>query len=110
MFDQVNKYAAMPANVGFVQGALKSLFEDVGFCDVRVADLSANVKPMLRLFYIIAYIPYLFIRVCRLEPYFVNTVAAIVGYRYIHLHRYVAVRARKPTADGHLGLKMKKTM
>ena len=102
--------ANLTAYVGSVQGALKPLLEDVGFCDVNVVDLTENVKPRLRLFYVIAYIPYHIIRIFRLEPSFVNTVAAVVGYRYIHLHRYVAVSARKPGVDGHLGVEVKKTM
>ncbi|KAF7524992.1 hypothetical protein PCG10_005343 [Penicillium crustosum] len=97
LFGQVNEYAAMPANSEFEADTLLSLLEEVGFTDVKLTDLSENVKPMLRLFFILAYIPYLFIRAFGLERYFVNAVAAIVGYRYYEFHRYCAIRATKPT-------------
>ncbi|KMP02777.1 hypothetical protein CIRG_02469 [Coccidioides immitis RMSCC 2394] len=96
MFDQVNIHAAMPSNALFEQGRLPSLLEDAGFVDVKVADLSENIKPMLRLFFVVAYIPYLIIRLFGLEAYFINAVAAVMGYRYHYAHRYVAVTAKKP--------------
>ncbi|KAJ5773852.1 hypothetical protein N7457_008748 [Penicillium paradoxum] len=102
IFGQVNEYAAMPANAEFEADTLLSLVKEAGFTDIKMNDLSENVKPMLRLFFVIAYIPYLFIRLFGLEKYFVNAVAAIVGYRYYDIHRYVAVRATKQmTADDH---------
>lgn len=96
LFDQVNKYAAMPAGAEFEADTLLSLVKEAGFTDVGMSDLSDNVKPMLRLFYMIAFFPYLLIRLFGLEKHFVNAVAAIVGYRYFDIHRYVAVRATKP--------------
>ncbi|EKV19535.1 MitM [Penicillium digitatum] len=102
LFAQVNKYAAMPANAEFEADALLLLLKEVGFTNITLTDLSENVKPMLRLFYILAYIPYLIIRAFGLEKHFVNAVAAIVGYRYYDIHRYVAIRATKPTSgDEH---------
>lgn len=102
LFWQVNEYAAMPANTEFEADNLLSFLEEVGFTDVKLTDLSDNVKPMLRLFFILAYIPYLFIRAFGLERYFVNAVAAIVGYRYYDVHRYCGIRATKPTTrDEH---------
>ncbi|KOS47588.1 hypothetical protein ACN38_g1459 [Penicillium nordicum] len=97
LFGQVNEYAAMPANTEFEADTLLSFLEEAGFTDVKLTDLSENVKPMLRLFFILAYIPYLFIRAFGLERLFVNAVAAIVGYRYYDIHRYCAIRATKPT-------------
>lgn len=108
MFEKVNKYAAMPANVGFEKGTLPALLEEVGFQDVKVVDLSQNVKPMLRLFFLVADIPYLIIKLFGLEAYFINTVAAIVGYRYFDLHRYVAITARKPLDRDHEKFETKK--
>jgi ubiquinone/menaquinone biosynthesis C-methylase UbiE len=95
-FDLVNTYAAMPANTLFERGTLPLYLENAGFVEVEVRDLSENMKPMLRLFFMVAYIPFLIIRCCGLEAYFINTVAAVVGYQYLDHHRYVAVTARKP--------------
>ncbi|KAK9323841.1 S-adenosyl-L-methionine-dependent methyltransferase [Lipomyces orientalis] len=94
--EQINKHAAMPALNRFGPGVLQRIMEEAGFEQVVVKDLSINVTPMLRLFFVMAYIPYFFIRLFRLRPWFVNTVAGVEGYRGRRLGRYVAVSARKP--------------
>jgi sterol 24-C-methyltransferase len=93
---QVNKYAAMPTNVH--EGVLLHMLEEVGFQDILIEDLSANIKPMLRLFFVLAITPYLFIKLFGLEPWFVNTVAGVGAYlgNRRGLWRYIAVTARKP--------------
>ena len=50
--DQVNKFAAMPTNVK--EGLLLRMLEEAGFENIEIKNLSANIKPMLRLFYIFA--------------------------------------------------------
>ena len=97
--EQVNKYASMPANARFDEGVLQRMLEEKGFQDVAVEDLSANIMPMLRLFFVVAYIPYFFIRLLGLQAWFVNTVAGVESYRGMHNHvwRYIAVTARKPS-------------
>ncbi|KAJ5963466.1 uncharacterized protein N7479_003342 [Penicillium vulpinum] len=102
LFKQVNEYAAMPANTEFEENTLSSMVEEAGFTNIKTSDLSENVKPMLRLFFVLAYVPYLVIRLFGLEKYFVNAVSAIVAYRYFDMHRYVVIRASKPeTKEGH---------
>ncbi|KAI9787798.1 MAG: hypothetical protein M1816_007446 [Peltula sp. TS41687] len=93
---QVNRYAAMPANARFSQGVLQSLLEQTGFRDVGVEDLSMNIRPMLRLFFVVAFVPYLVIRLLGLQAWFVNTMAGFEGYRGRHRWRYVVVTAKKP--------------
>ncbi|KAI9870927.1 MAG: hypothetical protein M1830_003625 [Pleopsidium flavum] len=94
----VNKYAAMPTNTRFDHGVLQRMLEDAGFQDVVLKDLSENITPMLWLFFVLAYIPYLIIRFLGLEAWFVNTVAGVNAYRGVKakVWRYVAVSARKP--------------
>lgn len=96
--DHINTLAAMPANARFKEGVLQRMLEDTGFQDVKVHDLSINVKPMARLFFIIAYIPYLLFVFLGLQAWFVNTMAGVEGYRALSrgLWRYTAVTARKP--------------
>lgn len=96
---QINERASMPSNECFSQGALQRMLERQGFQEVVVKDLSENVKPMLRLFYLIGYIPYLIICLLGLQAWFVNTQAGVQGYRVLRmgLWRYVAVTARKPS-------------
>lgn len=97
---QINKYAAMPANVRFNQAVLQCMLEQTGFQDVTVNDLSTNIRPLLRLFFIVAFIPYLLIRLLGLQAWFVNTMAGFEGYRGRQRWRYIAVTARKPSDGG----------
>lgn len=111
-WERINEYAAMPTNARFAQGVLPRMLEDAGFQDVEVEDLSRNIRPMLRLFFVIAYIPYLLIILLGLQAYFVNTMAGVEGYRGRHLWRYVAVTAKKPTdSNDHVssGVRERKT-
>lgn len=97
--EQVNSRASMPANKMFSPGALQGMLERQGFRDVVVEDLSDNVRPMARLFFLVAYIPYLVICLLGLQAWFVNTQAGVEGYRVFRkrLWRYVAVTAKKPS-------------
>jgi len=96
----INKNAAMPANAMFQQGVLPRILEEAGFEDVTVEDLSQNVLPMLRMFYILAFIPYLIIAFLGLKGFFVNTVAGYEGYLYKDSCRYIRVSAKKPAPEG----------
>jgi sterol 24-C-methyltransferase len=51
---------------------------------------------MLRLFYILAFIPYLIIALLGLKSYFINTVAGYEGYVYRDAVRYISVSGKKP--------------
>lgn len=99
----INKYAAMPANQSFEPGVLESLLSQAGFQNIRTEDISKNILPMMWLFYIIAYVPYLFVRLFRLQSHFINTMAGVEGYRGMKYHysRYIIVTAQKP-ANGVL--------
>ncbi|KAL4964827.1 class I SAM-dependent methyltransferase [Aspergillus stella-maris] len=93
---QINEYSAMPTNTHSLPGALKTLLENAGFQDVVVTDYSANIVPMTRVFFILAYIPFLLVSFLGLERYFVNTVAGVQSYRGRGFWRYVNVTGRKP--------------
>ena len=97
--EQVNRRASMPANESFENGVLQSMLERRGFQGVAVDNLSENIKPMIMLFYVVAYIPFLIIRFLGLEAWFVNTQAGVQGYQVLKwkLWRYVAVTAKKPS-------------
>ena len=89
---------SMPAWEMFQDGVLQSMLERQGFQDVVAEDLSENIKPMVMLFYLMAYIPFLIIGFLGLEAWFLNTQAGVLGpqlQKYRHW-RYVAVTARKP--------------
>jgi ubiquinone/menaquinone biosynthesis C-methylase UbiE len=94
--DMLHKYAASPTSARSHPGVFERMLEDAGFTDVRVEDYSENIRPMLRLFYVLAVVPYFFIKLLGLERWFVNTVAGAVLYAYHQHWRYVAVTATKP--------------
>jgi ubiquinone/menaquinone biosynthesis C-methylase UbiE len=92
----VNKYGSMPTGARSHPGVFKRMLEDAGFTDVRVEDYSQNVRPMLRLFFVLAVVPYFLVTLFGLERWFVNTVAGTRGYLDREHWRYVAVSATKP--------------
>jgi sterol 24-C-methyltransferase len=94
---KVNKHAAMPANQSFEPGVLENLLRQARFEDVKVEDISVNIMPMLRLFYMMAIFPFVFIKLCRLQSHFINTMAAAEGYSSMRkgYTRYIIVTARK---------------
>ncbi|RDW80689.1 hypothetical protein BP5796_05387 [Coleophoma crateriformis] len=107
--DQINKYAAMPSNARFSKGVLQSMMAEVGFEDIKVKDLSINITPMLRLFFILAYLPFLIVKLFGLESIFINTVAAVRLYQMRDYCRYVAVSAKKPlTVEKQDGIRERK--
>jgi sterol 24-C-methyltransferase len=97
----INDLSAMPANQKFTEGVFERMIEEAGFENVVVTDISKRVQPMLWLFYVVAYLPYLVIKAFRLQAYFVNAMAAVETYRsgLKGTYRYVVVTARKPSSE-----------
>lgn len=96
--EQNNTRATMPSNAIFTKGTLQRMLEDQGFQDVVVKDLSENVKPMMCLFFLVAFIPYIIISFLGLRAWFVNTRAGVEGYHVLKrgLWGFVEVLAKKP--------------
>ena len=96
---EINERASMPGYEMFSRGVLPNILERQGFEDITLDDITENVKPMARLFFLVAYIPYLIICFFGLQAYFVNTQAGVEGYRYFKagLARYTVVTATKPS-------------
>ncbi|KAL8689569.1 MAG: hypothetical protein Q9218_004787 [Villophora microphyllina] len=99
---RVNSRSGMPANQIFDRGVLKRIMEDQGFEAVRTQDLTENIKPLMRFFYLLAYIPYLIICLFGLQAYFVNTEGGVAGYQALRrgYWRYMVFTARKPETTG----------
>jgi sterol 24-C-methyltransferase len=93
---RVNELAAMPTHQKARPGYFRDLLEEAGFEQVVVRDYTENVRPMLRLFYYLAILPYLVVRLLGLERYFANTMAGVLGYAAGKHCRYVAISAKKP--------------
>ena len=68
----------------------------VGFEDIQANGLSLNITPMLQLFFVLAYLQYLIVKLFGLESTFINTVAAYKLYKSRDYCRYVAVSVKKP--------------
>ncbi|KAK0616208.1 S-adenosyl-L-methionine-dependent methyltransferase [Immersiella caudata] len=93
---KVNLYSAMPTNARSHPGVFKAMLEDAGFTDVVVRDYSENIKPMTRLFYALAVVPYKVVKILKAEKRFVNTVAGVGSWKGREKWRYVAISAVKP--------------
>ena len=96
--EQFTRRTSMAAWPMFQDGVLQSMLERQGFQNIVAEDLSGNIKPMVMLFYYMAFIPFLIIRFLGLEAWFLNTQAGFLGpqLQKRRLWRYVAVTARKP--------------
>ncbi|MCJ1311670.1 hypothetical protein MMC25_005343 [Agyrium rufum] len=94
---KVNEYSHMPAFEQFTLGTIRSRLEKTGFEGLEVQDLSLNIAPMMRFFFLLAYIPYLIVRLFGLEAYFTNTMAAVELWYYRDDIRYLMIKARKPS-------------
>ncbi|KAL8937868.1 MAG: hypothetical protein Q9211_003467 [Gyalolechia sp. 1 TL-2023] len=100
---RINTTAGGAGFHSFDRGDLPHIIEDQGFADVTAHDLTENIRPLMRLFWVIAYVPYLLIRLLGLQLYFVNTESGVQGYRALKrgYWRYMVYTARKPaTRDG----------
>ena len=72
-----------------------------------VRDYSVNIRPLLRLFYVFAILPFFFIiTLLGLHRYFVNTFTAVWAWRGRNRWRFLAISASKP-GDSFEGAKTK---
>ncbi|OAQ61094.1 methyltransferase type 11 [Pochonia chlamydosporia 170] len=93
---EVSEYGAMPTWKRAKRGFYREILEEAGFVDIQEHDYSENVRPMLRLFWLLAAIPYYIIVFFHLERYFVNAIGGARGYYAQKYWRYLAISARKP--------------
>ena len=93
---RVNDYSSMTAFQNFTAGTIPRLLRETGFEDVTSDNITDNVFPMLRFFAILAFIPYLIIKLFRLERTFPNAMSAVELYRYADRLTYNVIRAQKP--------------
>ena len=98
----INKESSMPGNQAFTDGVLQGMVQKTGFQQIHKQDLTDNVKPMVKLFYLLAYIPWIIICWVGLQSHFVNTRAGAQAYPLIkrRLQVYSAFTAKKPSARG----------
>lgn len=76
---------------------LRRTLAAVGFEEgFEVRDFSDNIRPLLRLLYWLAIVPYLVGGLLGLLKYMPQTMIAVNGLRDQHLWRYASVRVTKP--------------
>lgn len=93
---QMSEYGAMPTWDRARHGFFERLLEEAGFVDVRVDDYSLNVRPMVRLFWLLAIVPNFFIQLFGLQKHFINTIGGAYAYKARNYWRYISVTATKP--------------
>lgn len=79
--DLVNEESGMHSLPQFVHGKFLHILKNAGFYNVVVKDVTPYIIPMLKKFYLIAYVPYIFIKFLGLQRKFINTTFAVEGYR-----------------------------
>lgn len=92
----LNSVVCMPAFETLELDDWKNIAQEVGFEDVVSKDMSKNIVPMLWLFFVIAYIPWLILRLLGVQYKFPNTTAGVGMYVGRKYWRYVQVTATKP--------------
>lgn len=112
--ERVNRLAAMPGNQKFEYGVLKTMLENQGFEDVVLKDITDHLTPLIMLFFVVAYVPWMLIQFLGLEHRFVNTEAGVWGY-WAHKRRYsryVVLTAKKPagTVAGENDLRQRRAV
>lgn len=93
----IDSQSAMSTHARATFGFWKALLEEAGFVDVQVRDLSANLKPMLMFFWLLAFLPYHIVMLLGLQKYFTNTIAGYWSYKGIETDwKHIQINARKP--------------
>ena len=95
----VAEESGMYALPHFLHGRFPKIVKEAGFTDISVEDITPRIMPMLRKFYLIAYLPYRLIKLFGLQRKFINATTAAEGYKVLKesgIWRYNIVTAVKP--------------
>ena len=79
--DMVNEESGMHSLPHFLHDKFPEILKNAGFDNVKVSNITFHIMPMLKKFYLIAYIPYIFIKFLGLQRKFINTTFSVEGYR-----------------------------
>ncbi|TQS33725.1 hypothetical protein Golomagni_05919, partial [Golovinomyces magnicellulatus] len=93
----IEDFGAMPTWERAKAGFYQKLLEDAGFEDVVIQDYSENIRPMLRMFWLLAAVPAKIVGWLHMEKYFINAVCGAQGYSAQNLWRYISITAKKPS-------------
>jgi sterol 24-C-methyltransferase len=95
---QVNDLSAMPGAQMFDEGVLEKFIQDAGYERIVMEDISSRIVPLAWLFYIVASVPYMFVKLLHLEKVFINAMCAVEAYKLLDkgYARYISISALKP--------------
>ncbi|GJN87034.1 hypothetical protein PLIIFM63780_010616 [Purpureocillium lilacinum] len=99
MIERISELGAMPTFQRSKDGLYKELLEEAGFIGVRLYDYSENVKPMLRLIWLLSVVPRFVIKLLGLRNAYTYVDLGWWAYKEQKNWRYVAIAARKPMED-----------
>ena len=96
VFTFINKHAAMPAFQRFTHGTQENLMKKAGFRSISVQDITDNIAPMMKVFNLIAFIPYQLISLVGKRARYINAMSAVEYCRYAKHIKYNIYAAVKP--------------
>lgn len=96
-WDIIVEETAMHSLPHFLHDKFPEILREAGFKNVSVENITPRIFPMLKIFYRLAYIPYIFIKALRVERKFVNATFSVEAYPTIKKDywRYNIVTATK---------------
>lgn len=83
ILDMISKESGMHSFPYFLHDKFPEILKNAGFKNIIVSNITSYIMPMLKTFYLIAYIPYIFIKFFGLQKRFINATSAVEGYRNI---------------------------
>ncbi len=98
MINHISELGAMPTFQRSNDGLYRELLEEAGFTDVRLYDYSENVRPMLRLFWLLSVVPRFVIKLFGPQNTHSHVDLGWWAFKEQKHWRYVAIAARKPIA------------
>jgi sterol 24-C-methyltransferase len=98
IFDLVAEHSAMMGLKDFKHDQFVSVMQDAGFAHAKERNITKNVGPSFYRLHRISRVPYMIIRLLRLQKFFINTTAGYEYYKMAEkdLIRYCIFTATKP--------------
>ena len=83
ILDMINQESGMHSLPHFLHDKFPSILKSASFENITVSNVTSYIIPMLKIFYLIAYMPYIFIRFLGLQRKFINTTSGVELYKNI---------------------------
>src|SRR3989344_1110000 len=87
-WNMINEESGMHSLPYFIHGKMPQILKNAGFDNVVVENITPHVLPMLRKFYLIAYVPYILFKALGLQRKFINTTSPVEVYRRLKATDY----------------------